>query len=46
MVRNHGTTDYAELVQPRTEELGTVRDELVLQVPAQSVGALVLRPRD
>jgi len=44
LVRNHGTPDYTELVQPVTQDLGTVRDDVVISVPGQSVGALVLRP--
>ena len=44
LVRNQGSADYSELVRPVTEDLGTIRDAIILTVPAQSVGALVLRP--
>jgi hypothetical protein len=44
MVRNQHSPDHSELVRPVTRELGTVRGELVVEVPGHSVGALVLRP--
>jgi hypothetical protein len=42
LARNHRSADYSEQVQPVTQELGTVRDAVVVGVPGQSVGALVL----
>ena len=44
LVRNQGSADYTELVQPTTEDLGVVRDDIIFSVPGHSVGALVLRP--